>query len=59
MTDIKKIKASPQQYVEMWLSGQIEHYEWIKILDEKPKVLEEYTKHLHSMVLDSELNETI
>ena len=42
---IKKIKASPQQYVEMWLSGQIEHYEWIKILQENPKVGEEYAKY--------------
>ena len=55
--NIKKIKASPQQYVEMWLSGQIEHYEWIKILDENPKVLEEYTRHLHSIVIGSDLSD--
>ena len=54
---IKKIKASPQMYVEMWLSGQIEHYEWVKILDENPEVLKEYTKHLHTIVTGSDLND--
>ena len=53
----KKIKATPQQYVEMWLSGQIEHYEWVKILDESPEILKEYTKHLHNIVTGSELND--
>ena len=46
MSTIKKIKASPQQYVEMWLSGQIEHYEWIKILQENPEVEQKYKNYL-------------
>ena len=46
MTDIKKIKASPQMYVEMYLSGQIEEYEWIKILQENSKVEKEYCNYI-------------
>ena len=48
--NIKKIKASPQMYVEMYLSGQIEEYEWVNILKENSEVESEYKKILRKMV---------
>ena len=49
---IKKIKASPQQYVEMYLSGQIQEYEWYSILQENSEVESEYKKILRKRSKD-------
>ena len=42
----KKIKESQQQYVEMYLSGQIQEYEWYSICQENSEVEREYKKFL-------------
>ncbi len=40
------MEASPQTYIDMYLSGQIEEYEWFAILQENSEVEREYKKIL-------------
>ena len=42
----EKMRATPKQYLEMWLSEQIPTDEWLRILNEKSDVKEFYNKHL-------------
>ena len=39
-------KATPQMYLDMWLSEQIPYLHWIEILEERTDVNELYQKHL-------------
>ncbi len=41
-------KATPKQYLEMWLSEQIPVKEWQHIIAENIEVRERYIKHLHN-----------
>ena len=37
--------ATPEEYLEMWLSEQVPLDEWLKILDSNPDVEKLYKKH--------------
>ena len=39
-------RATPEQYLSMWLSEQIPIDEWKRILEERKDVKELYKKHL-------------
>jgi len=39
-------RATPEMYLQMWLSEQIPTNEWLRILDERNDVNELYQKHL-------------
>ncbi len=39
-------RGTPQQFLDMWLSEQIQPYEWLAILKERKDVNELYQKHL-------------
>ena len=43
-----KMRVTPKQYLEMWLSEQIPTDEWLRILNEKNDVKEFYNKHLEN-----------
>ena len=40
--------ATPEEYLEMWLSEQIPLNDWLKILDSNPDVEKLYKKHIKS-----------
>ena len=42
----EKMRVTPKQYLEMWLSEQIPTDEWLRILEERTDVNELYQKHL-------------
>ena len=37
---------SPEDYLELWLSEQIPIKDWLKLLDEDPKIEEIYNMHI-------------
>ena len=39
-------EATPQQYLEMWLSEQIPPQDWMEILNERPDIREIYKNHM-------------
>tara|TARA_R100000152_G_C6711725_1_gene139236 strand:+ start:596 stop:826 length:231 start_codon:yes stop_codon:yes gene_type:complete len=44
----EKMRVTPKQYLEMWLSEQIPTDEWLRILNEKNDVKEFYNKYLEN-----------
>ena len=44
--DEMKYLATPEQYLEMWLSEQIPTGEWLRLLEWRPDINELYQKHL-------------
>tara|TARA_B100001250_G_scaffold169860_1_gene146336 strand:+ start:818 stop:1048 length:231 start_codon:yes stop_codon:yes gene_type:complete len=43
-----KMRVTPKQYLDMWLSEQIPTDEWLRILNEKKDVKKLYNKHLEN-----------
>jgi len=41
-------RATPEQYLSMWLSEQIPTGEWLRILREVPEVKKLYNMHMES-----------
>ena len=39
-------EMSPEDYLELWLSEQIPIKDWLKLLDEDPKIEEIYNMHI-------------
>jgi len=41
-------RATPEQYLSMWLSEQIPAKEWLRILNERTDVKKLFNKHLEN-----------
>ena len=46
-----KMRVTPKQYLEMWLSEQIPIREWSRILKERPDVKNAYDRYSEGIIL--------
>ena len=53
---MKKVKATPEQYLQMWLSEQIPTGEWLRLLEWRPDINELYQKHLEKRNVEHKTN---